>query len=591
MVGLAVAGQSLPNFERALYRGQPIIETASTAGDVVPRALADAGLPASVPVARIEITGSLSNVVRRARSSLEDGSHAAVLVSGDSAVVVAFGGPGLARQAYAELSPNSESDTSIPSLIKAVLAVYHGYFPGPPQPRPWFVRRGGRRTAQVDGVSVIQSEAARPAPVYLPVDPVRILLARGSDAMEIVGRLAELSSSVESGRKLVEVSGEGPLCAAVIGRNPDELRRELGLMEKGVPEAFSSGTDWVTPLGSSFSPQPVGPAAEIAFVYPGVYSAYPGMARDVFRVFPEAHHFLASLTEDPGASFAADLVFPRTDRPLERALLAEYDLRLRSDLPALMSAGAACAAIYTHILREVAGLRPVAGLGFSLGEISMLWAMRVWQDSDHSRARSAESNLFTTRLVGSGQAVRSYRAAAGLFDAGPMWASYGLLTSPEEVERALSSFEMVFLTMVNSPREVVIGGDPAQCAALAQQLGCDAIPLPFEHALHCPVALGELPELTRLNTNPTSALQDVRLYSADEYAPLKLETEELAQAIARMSSRRLDFPRLVNRVYDDGARIFIEAGPSAASSRLIDAILAGRPHLAVAVDLSWLVDA
>ena len=42
----------------------------------------------------------------------------------------------------------------------------------------------------------------------------------------------------------------------------------------------------------------------------------------------------------------------------------------------------------------------------------------------------------------------------------------------------------------------------------------------------------------------------------------------------------IDFPRVVNAAYADGARVFIEVGPGASCTRMIGSILAGKPHLA-----------
>src|SRR5262249_12502482 len=53
-----------------------------------------------------------------------------------------------------------------------------------------------------------------------------------------------------------------------------------------------------------------------------------------------------------------------------------------------------------------------------------------------------------------------------------------------------------------------------------------------------------------------------------------------ADAITAAALDTIDFPRVVNASYADGARIFIEIGPGASCTRMIDSILAGRPHLA-----------
>ena len=73
-------------------------------------------------------------------------------------------------------------------------------------------------------------------------------------------------------------------------------------------------------------------------------------------------------------------------------------------------------------------------------------------------------------------------------------------------------------------------------------------------------------------------------YSAAEYQPITLDSEEIAHNIATGLCQQLDFPQLVNRVYDDGAKIFIEAGAGGVCSRWIDKILANKEHITVSLN-------
>jgi hypothetical protein len=45
-----------------------------------------------------------------------------------------------------------------------------------------------------------------------------------------------------------------------------------------------------------------------------------------------------------------------------------------------------------------------------------------------------------------------------------------------------------------------------------------------------------------------------------------------------------DFPQTVEAVYRDGHQCFVEVGPNAHRAAAVDSILAGRPHIAVAMD-------
>jgi len=59
----------------------------------------------------------------------------------------------------------------------------------------------------------------------------------------------------------------------------------------------------------------------------------------------------------------------------------------------------------------------------------------------------------------------------------------------------------------------------------------------------------------------------------------------VAHSIAKAFCDTVDFPRLVNRVYDDGGRIFIGVGPRQTCCQWISEGLKGRPHVTVPLDI------
>ncbi|MFM6279577.1 MAG: polyketide synthase, partial [Dolichospermum sp.] len=63
-----------------------------------------------------------------------------------------------------------------------------------------------------------------------------------------------------------------------------------------------------------------------------------------------------------------------------------------------------------------------------------------------------------------------------------------------------------------------------------------------------------------------------------------LESQQIAHNIATGLCQQLDFPRLVNRVYADGAKIFIEAGAGGICSRWISKNLGNQEHITVSLN-------
>jgi acyl transferase domain-containing protein len=93
----------------------------------------------------------------------------------------------------------------------------------------------------------------------------------------------------------------------------------------------------------------------------------------------------------------------------------------------------------------------------------------------------------------------------------------------------------------------------------------------------------EVDEFARHMRHPHRPVAGIQFHSAGSAAPLDSDVERTAATLAQMSCRQLDFVGLVGRVYAAGARVFIEVGPGATTTRLIQAALRGRPHLAVSI--------
>jgi aryl carrier-like protein len=108
--------------------------------------------------------------------------------------------------------------------------------------------------------------------------------------------------------------------------------------------------------------------------------------------------------------------------------------------------------------------------------------------------------------------------------------------------------------------------------------------------LHCAAIRAERDLIVSHHDLPTSANDDITLYGSGCGERLVPERGALANAIADAYTRPVDFPRLVRQAYADGARVFIEMGPRRICSTWIDEVLAGRPHLAVPLDLRGVDD-
>ncbi|MCP5011989.1 MAG: hypothetical protein GY942_18580, partial [Aestuariibacter sp.] len=243
-------------------------------------------------------------------------------------------------------------------------------------------------------------------------------------------------------------------------------------------------------------------------------------------------------------------------------------------------------------LRDQFKVLPAGALGYSLGEMTMMFGTGVWAVADNNSELVGSSPLFRERLSGPQNAVREFwhLPPATPQDRTPIWAIFVLKTAVSTATAAVEQPDRVYLTHINAPNEVVIAGDPQRCMQVVQAVGCDYIPEPYNHVLHCELMQPEWAEFARLNTIPVDSTPAVDFYYAANNASPALTSEAIANNIATASYQQVDFPGLVQRAYDDGVRVFLELGPRAACTWWIQDILDGQPHLSAAVNRRSLDD-
>lgn len=503
------------------------------------------------------------------------------------------------------------------SLIKTALTLYQRVIPvtpnwsAPKQPETWqgtpfYVApesrtwlSNTRRYAAVSGLGVdgtaahlILSEGSHDTGHdYLKRQPLKLFLVDADNKPGIIGRLGQLESALAEGTPLhilatraFNVYKNKVYVLALVAKDREGLQKEIDAAKKSLANVIDAGGEWQTPAGSYFTAQPVGQHGKVAFVYPGAFNSYPGLGQDWLRLFPSAHDHLLTITTNPVTTVGDHALYQRSLATPSRAEVRAFRSILADDQTAMMESGTTFSVLYTHVMREVFKIAPAAAFGYSLGEGSMFWGMGVWQDGDAASVRFHNTNLFETRLYGRKEAVREMW---GLPDNAPddFWASYVLTAPLDDIAAAVEQEPRVYLTHINTPTEAVIAGEPAACERIIALLKCNSLKAPFGVVIHNEAMLSEFNEFYHLHRNPVNADQPgISFYSAADYAPVKLDTDSIARNIARVTCKTVDFPRLIDRVYQDGARIFIELGPGSTCARWISDTLGKQPHLSVSID-------
>jgi acyl transferase domain-containing protein/3-hydroxymyristoyl/3-hydroxydecanoyl-(acyl carrier protein) dehydratase len=350
---------------------------------------------------------------------------------------------------------------------------------------------------------------------------------------------------------------EAPLAVALVARTAVELenlsRAAADQLERGEdPSERSVGRLF-------FARQPLGPGAGLAFVYPGSGSQFNGMGRETCLQWPG--------------------VVREQDRTNER-------LRSQLEADSIWRGEAALTDARTVILSQVAlgtmatdlmtgfGVRPDAVVGYSLGETAGLFSLGAWHERDEMLRRTTESNLFVSSLTGECSAAR--RAWGLAEDAELNWLA-GVVDRPaDRVREALEGRERVYLLIVNTPDECVIGGDAAAVEEAVDALGAAFHALQGVPTVHCEVAREVEDEYRDLHLLDTRTPEGVRFYSGASGEAYDVDREKAADSLLAQAIHGVDFPKTVRQAHDDGVRIFLEMGPGSSCTRMIQKILEGR---------------
>ncbi|MCP4537298.1 MAG: PfaB family protein [Chloroflexi bacterium] len=500
------------------------------------------------------------------------------------------------------------------SLIRTALCLYHRYIPatpgwsGPKTPdlwqnspfyvatesKPWFVKPDTpKRIAAINGLGIngtcahlILSEepeqAADTTNTHLAQTPFYLFPIAADDRTAVLKKLGDLEQEIKNTPSLLALANQrfvafqdqpdAAFALAIVGHDKTELSQEIEFATKGVTDAFDTNGEWKSPLGSYFSANPLGKQGQVAFVYPGAFNSYIDLGRDILHLFPQLHDRFDHITSNAGRSVAERTLYPRSLSKLSEEDLREHKAQLMENITAIIESGTSFAVLFTTIMQDYFQVQPQAAFGYSLGEASMMWALGVWNDGDGGSDAWHASSLFKTRLSGPKEAVRE------LWKLDPdqdqdFWSTFVLRAPVTQVIECLQNKPRVYLTFINTPKEVVIAGDTKECLQVIETLKCTHLRAPFNSVIHCEAMRSEYDEFAKLHTLPVENVPGIDFYSATNYATLALDSETIAHAIANVSCTQVDFPRLVNRVYDDGARIFIELGPLGTCSRWIDKIL------------------
>ncbi|MEH2395688.1 MAG: beta-ketoacyl synthase N-terminal-like domain-containing protein [Nostoc sp.] len=525
------------------------------------------------------------------------------------------------------------------SLIKTALCLYNRYIPATPQwskpknlenwqnsifyvaseSRTWFLDEGiSKRIAAINGLGldgtyahlIISEEASQKDrhSKYLEQTPFYLFPLAADDQPALLAQIYNLKQQIENTLSLSNIASQtyqnfqqtvqANYKLAIVGHNQQELLKEISLVIPGISKAFQQKSEWKSPLGSYFTANPLGKKGKVAFVYPGMGSADIGLGKDIFRLFPQLYEIFSNSVPNVSQSLCEKLIYPRSLTKLSETDKTTIAKHFFNDGVAMCLSSVSLSFLYTLILQDCFQIQPEVACGYSLGEASgMLFSLGVWNNQCHSYASSTTaaimaSPLFRTQLCGSCVLAHQFWRLPLTHQErkDKFWTSYLLKAPVLEVLEILKQENKVYVTFINTAQEVVIAGNPQSCLKIIKKLNCHYVTINFDSVLHCEIAQFVYNDIVNMHTLPIQKIPKIEFYSGVTAEKLIVNTNSLAHNSAKLCCQTVDFPRLINRVYQNGVRIFIEVGAKNNCSKWINDNLQESEHVAMSTSIKSIDD-
>ncbi|MDQ4032848.1 MAG: polyketide synthase dehydratase domain-containing protein, partial [Actinomycetota bacterium] len=437
----------------------------------------------------------------------------------------------------------------VAGLIKAALAVHHGVLPPTlhcedPHPalagsrfapiteaRPWTTIGRTPRRAAVDafgfgGINahtiVEQPPDARRVRRARPSGPERLLLLTGADVNELARQLQVPDARLLDRNDASNPPAGGPCRLAIVAATARRLTLARRIVAQGKPWR---GRDdmWFTTAPLHPEPAP----GRLAFVFPGLEQGFEPQTDDV------ADHF-------------------GLDRPDlgNTAVLGQHGLGVL-----------AVGRLLDAALREL-GVIPDLVAGHSIGEWNAMVAAGIYP-------RRAVEELIT-----------SFDPTA-LHVPGLMFAALGC--GAGQAAEVIGGTEGVVVSHDNCPNQSIICGGEAAVGAVVDRLRARAIAvqvLPFRSGFHSPMLEPYLRRILATFADLPVRPPDRPIWSTTTAERYPDDPDRIRHLATRHLLEPVRFGPLVRRLYETGARVFVQVGTGSLPAFVADTLV-GLPHLAV----------
>ncbi|MBI4962018.1 MAG: SDR family NAD(P)-dependent oxidoreductase [Desulfomonile tiedjei] len=451
--------------------------------------------------------------------------------------------------------------SGINSLIRGITAMNAGIYPATlnfdepdpdlglpgsdltvlPNPEEWQLRNGSPRHLQVNAFGFGGSNYVVQVEQAMDNDgAVLVQLGKPQEALEDSADSPALPDGIHFFR--TEISGK-PYRVAVVAESGQEALERIQNTEP-----FSNGGGVAAKRQKAMARQGIHvgsaevPPPPLAFVFPGQGSHYAGMGFELYQTFPVVRQWMDRAAEVADFDLL-HLLFHDREEDLQKT---------RWQQPALFTIEYAMVQYLASL-----GVRPAAMAGHSLGELTALCLAGVYSFEDGFRIVNM-------------RAICMDKACTMNVDPGVMMA----VDAPMDiVEEMLAKAEKVYITNINSPHQIVIGGDTDAVKAVGaelKQLGHRSTLLRVSMAFHSPIMRCIHDELEEFIAGIEFHAPRIPVISNTTMKPFPDDTAEIKRTVmAHLESPVNWMPNVRTLWNDHGVRLFVEVGPRDILSNLI----------------------
>jgi acyl transferase domain-containing protein len=505
---------------------------------------------------------------------------------------------------------HTKAAAGVASLIKTALALHNKVLPATinvtkPNPklgienspfyintevRPWYRSNGNPRRAGVSSFGfggtnfhvVLEEFEADHKKAYRNHSVPRVILMDAATPEDLLKKMQEWSTRLTSQDasseflNLVSVSTglKIPLINCRVGFIALNAEEAVTKLSTAIDIVRSKGNEESTehPSGIYYRKQGFDPAGKVVALFPGQGSQYVNMGSELSRNFPEirnAFDEMNALFEKSGEKALTNTVYPVP--VFDDASCENQNRALTPTDFAQPAIGTFSAGLYR--LLSNAGFEPDFTAGHSFGELTALWAASVYSDEDF---------FFLARSRGKAMAP----LADPNFDAGTMLAVKG---NVEKIREEIASFPEVKLANWNSNSQVVLAGSKPAVEEVQKALadkGYSVVPLDVAAAFHTPLVGHAQKPFAAAIEKAAFKKPSIKVYSNTTGEKYAADVESIKKTLSGHILNSVLFQKEIETIYSDGGRVFVEIGPKNVLTNLVNTILDGKPHYAIALNAS-----